>query len=235
MPSLGWENRERKAEGIKKCNTCGEVKQLAEFNTRNIAKGWYKSLCRACESARFKRYYVANAEEMRERSRDYYANWKGTRFEQVLKALGRKCACCGETDPTFLTVDHINNDGWKEKVGTERRARSGRALWTRIRKEGYPKSRYRILCFNCNCGRNRRADKRCPHELRSKEMASGFLKSPFKDAYEDGKSVGSSDVTGAHVVKGDLDINGSKLVIGFPIGDEEQALFECIDGLTGQK
>ncbi len=66
-------------------------------------------------------------------------------------------------------------------------------------------------------------------------MAKGFIRSPFKDAYEDGKGVGSSDVTGAHVVKGDLDVSGSKPVIGFPIGDEEQALFECIDGLTGKK
>ncbi len=164
MPSLGWENRERKAEGVKKCNTCGEVKPLADFNTRNIAKGWYKSLCRACESARFKRYYEANADEMRARQREYHKTWKDKRFEQVLDALGHECACCGESNPQALTVDHIHNDGWKEKRGPGR-PRAGRALWSRIRKEGYPKDRYRILCFNCNCGRQRSADKRCFHEL----------------------------------------------------------------------
>ncbi len=24
---------------------------------------------------------------------------------------GQRCACCGETEPAFLAIDHVNNDG----------------------------------------------------------------------------------------------------------------------------
>ncbi len=143
----------------KECTHCKQTKPAFDFNWRNKIKGWLKPLCRACESKRFKEYYEIHREEMCARGREYHKTWKDVRFEQVLDALGHECACCAEKERIFLTVDHINNDGYKEKYGKDGVARAGRTLWSRLRKEGYPKDRYRILCFN------RTADKRCPHEL----------------------------------------------------------------------
>ena len=36
--------------------------------------------------------------------------------EQVYEAYGGyKCACCGETEPMFLSIDHIDNNGAEER------------------------------------------------------------------------------------------------------------------------
>ncbi len=163
MPAASWENRTLKASGQKLCNACKEIKPLDEFNIRNAYKGWYKHWCRGCEAAHFKEYYKEHGEELRASAREYHKTWKDKRFDEVLQALGNRCACCGEDNIVFLTVDHINNDGYKEKKNGRR---SGRALWSRVRAEGFPKDKYRILCFNCNCGRARLANKICPHELK---------------------------------------------------------------------
>jgi len=72
----------------------------------------------------------------------------------VFAEYGNKCACCLEETAAFLTLDHINNDG--KNV-------SGARLYRQVRREGFPKDRYRLLCWNCNCGRASMPDKRCPH------------------------------------------------------------------------
>lgn len=57
---------------------------------------------------------------------------------------GGKCACCGETNPVFLALDHIKGDG-----GNHRKVRTRDGI---LRDAFYrPDSeRYRILCHNCN-------------------------------------------------------------------------------------
>lgn len=98
---------------------------------------------------------------------------------QIVKAYGGECACCGETRFHFLTLDHKNNDGvehrkrlrrdrrmiWKSKhrVATE----GSVPFWNDLKRRGYPKDDYQILCYNCNCGRHRNWENPgiCPHEL----------------------------------------------------------------------
>ena len=76
----------------------------------------------------------------------------------VFEHYGNKCECCGETEMVFLTIDHINNDGYQDK----KRGITGGRLYTRIIKENFP-SIYRVLCWNCNCGR-RLNNGICPHK-----------------------------------------------------------------------
>lgn len=79
----------------------------------------------------------------------------------VFAHYGNKCLCCGETEPKFLTLDHINNDGHMDR-GPKRRLTA--KLLDRHRKiiaTNFPDT-YRILCFNCNCGRERNGGI-CPH------------------------------------------------------------------------
>lgn len=71
-----------------------------------------------------------------------------------------KCACCGEDDARFLTIDHVNNDGCLEVSSRGRRV-SGVSLYRRLVKRGFPKG-FRVLCFNCNCGRETNGGI-CPH------------------------------------------------------------------------
>lgn len=69
----------------------------------------------------------------------------------VLQMLGGKCSCCGETEPTFLCVDHINGGG-----NRHRKALGSVVIlrWLRQQLRHYdlePISReYRVLCSNCN-------------------------------------------------------------------------------------
>jgi hypothetical protein len=54
-----------------------------------------------------------------------------------------KCKCCGEKHIEFLSIDHINGGGSKE------RKIYGSKLAYSIIRRGYPKG-YRVLCHNCN-------------------------------------------------------------------------------------
>ena len=66
---------------------------------------------------------------------------------QAIIAYGGCCSCCGETNADFLCLDHINNDGAEER---RQPGGSGYTLPARLRREGYPKGRYQVLCYNCN-------------------------------------------------------------------------------------
>lgn len=70
----------------------------------------------------------------------------------VINYFGSKCMNCGINDFDILSVDHIDNDGYKYKnhvryrklselyIGYEKRIKSGENL----------KKRYQLLCWNCN-------------------------------------------------------------------------------------
>lgn len=69
-----------------------------------------------------------------------------------------KCVCCGESEPMFLAIDHINGGGSKERKTLKN---AGTNFYRHIVKNGYPKN-YRILCHNCNQAKGYYG--RCPHE-----------------------------------------------------------------------
>lgn len=65
------------------------------------------------------------------------------------------CACCGESEIRFLTIDHINGDGAKH-----RKEYKG-LIQSVLKKAGYPNG-YQVLCYNCNLGRAHNGGV-CPH------------------------------------------------------------------------
>lgn len=82
---------------------------------------------------------------------------------EVLAAYGGKCVCCNEVEFSFLTLDHVNNDGSKQRrelFGGNRTSGSGFYLWAK--RNQFPKS-LQVLCFNCNCGKNVN-NGICPHQ-----------------------------------------------------------------------
>lgn len=94
----------------------------------------------------------------RDTDRRFFARQRG----QILDAYGNRCACCGESLPEFLTLDHVHNDG-----AIERGRGSNSKLFGKIIKEGFP-ARYQILCWNCNCAKGFYGE--CPHVRASREM-----------------------------------------------------------------
>ncbi len=104
------------------CITCGKVKAIKAF-------GWTpehrRSICICCQAKTAKQSLRA----------------------RILDAYGSVCACCGEKANEFLTIDHIGNLGHRENS----RHRARVQVWQNIVRENFPKDKYRILCYNCNC------------------------------------------------------------------------------------
>ncbi|HEC74802.1 MAG TPA: hypothetical protein ENI26_10605 [Methylophaga aminisulfidivorans] len=65
---------------------------------------------------------------------------------EVIKGLGGKCVCCGESCKEFLTVDHINGDG----AAHRERLKRSYAVYRDIRNQNFPRDKYRLLCSNCH-------------------------------------------------------------------------------------
>ncbi len=59
------------------------------------------------------------------------------RRKSILHTLGNSCVCCGETEEIYLEIDHVFNDGSKDKAPS-------------LKKIKENKERYQILCCNCN-------------------------------------------------------------------------------------
>lgn len=67
-----------------------------------------------------------------------------------------KCACCGETEICFLSIDHINGGGNKER----KQIKGNFYLW--FINNNFPEG-YQVLCMNCQFGR--KCNKGiCPHQ-----------------------------------------------------------------------
>jgi hypothetical protein len=78
----------------------------------------------------------------------------------MLDAFGRKCACCGESHPFFLTLDHVRNDGAKHRA--EMNSRNAELIYQQAKREGFPKDKYQLLCMNCNFAKGHWGI--CPHQ-----------------------------------------------------------------------
>ncbi len=89
------------------------------------------------------------------RSKRHHKKFK----ELVFNHYGWKCQCCGEDNPKFLTLDHIDNSG--AMMRREKKHMSGLCFYRWITRNGFP-TNLRTLCFNCNCGRQWNGGV-CPH------------------------------------------------------------------------
>lgn len=145
-----------------------------------------RHLCRMCSKARntawrkanperalyhVRRYRARYPEVVRAKERAQYsrnkesilAREKTTRDrlrEEVLTAYGYACVCCGESRPEFLAIDHVNGDGAQHR--REMRSRAMAHLYRLLKKQGFPKDRFRLLCHNCNHALGLYGY--CPHE-----------------------------------------------------------------------
>jgi len=146
---------------------------------------------RARDPERHRRRMQAWREANRERAREHSREWRNRKLttaapeeemrirqqerdktkrnqDRVRNAVfaaygGFVCACCGETEPKFLSIDHIHNNG-----GQERRSglygNSGTAFYLWLRKNAFP-SGYQVLCMNCQVGKHRNNGV-CPHQCK---------------------------------------------------------------------
>src|SRR5579859_2903822 len=94
-----------------------------------------------------------------ERSRQHYLKQR----DQIFEAYGGYiCVCCGETLKTMLTLDHINNDGYKDRGARGVGDIYGRNFYQQLIREKFP-SGLQVLCANCNTSKMRNLGQ-CEHK-----------------------------------------------------------------------
>ena len=139
--------------------------------------------CKECQTASHRAWVAANPgrakssqKEWRDRNRDYLNtkrretrrsdidSWRERDRDrraairrEVLAAYGGKCACCGETHPEFLAIDHINNDG-----ADHRKEVKSQEICRWLKRNGFPKEGFQLLCHNCNLAKAHYGG--CPHQ-----------------------------------------------------------------------
>jgi len=89
---------------------------------------------------------------------DYWRERNLAQKAEMVSAYGGRCECCGETEITFLSLDHVLGGGTQHRKAVG----NGRILRD-LRDAGWPKGGYRVLCMNCQFGY--RFGRTCPHQL----------------------------------------------------------------------
>ena len=97
-----------------------------------------------------------NKQKLKHKKAEYRQRIRKEVREYVINAYGGKCTCCGESNPSFLTIDHVNG-----RIKGEEKT-SGLKMWKIVKDTGCTKE-FTILCFNCNCGKSDSGI--CPHKL----------------------------------------------------------------------
>lgn len=119
--------------------------------------------CRGCERVRQRRYakahperikassaryWAANRDALRLKSRTEYSRWSVVAAKRraasrtaVLEKLGNTCVRCGFADARALQIDHINGGGSRE---------SNMGAMKMYKKILADPAGYQLLCANCN-------------------------------------------------------------------------------------
>jgi hypothetical protein len=111
-------------DGHKLCSRCKQSKIIANFGKGNSSRCGLSSWCKECNN----NYNIITS--------------RITRMEFIL-AYGGKCNCCGETELSLLTIEHIRGKGHKLIYDSMTR------LLRQLKALNWPEG-YTVLCFNCN-------------------------------------------------------------------------------------
>jgi hypothetical protein len=142
------------------------------FNDNDYHKEWHKK-----NPGKFKKYLSKNKVQRNEKRK---IDAQQLRLETIA-AYGNICECCGEHRHELLTIDHIDGTG---NIHRKQGGKKGIYFYAWLRKEGWPKDNYRLLCYNCNCCRGARGF--CPHEKEREAIHIFILLLPYLEALQIG-------------------------------------------------
>ena len=142
--------KERKSEGAKhRCTPC--LIRLRKFAKNPV------------QVARKRKWHTAWVKKNHKHNLAMQRKCRKNAKHKAIEGYGGKCACCGEGEFCFLTIDHKRGDGAAHrlslKLGKKRMFDSYRFfVW--IIRNNFPKF-LQVLCYNCNCAKGTK--KHCPH------------------------------------------------------------------------
>jgi len=106
-----------------------------------------------------KKYKKDNHDRLMEHQRKYKRNKQEKIRQEVFLKIGNgKCHCCNESNQRFLTLHHVNHDGY-----LHRKERTVHQIYKDI-LDGNCDYEIIVLCYNCNCGIQLSPSKICPHK-----------------------------------------------------------------------
>ena len=155
-------------EALKVCGDCGTEKPLAEFYIRS--NGYAHGACKPCYKAKVKARKIGpdRARVLEMDNRAMKLKRAETRNRVFAAYGGYRCVCCGESEPTFLTLDHINNDGGEfRKRVLGKRTMAGFHTYRWLLRNGCPPV-VQVLCMNCQHGKLMNKGV-CPHQRTSND------------------------------------------------------------------
>ena len=117
---------------FKKCVKCNKIR-----NNR----------CARCRKNHRKHLWDIKNKEHRQNYKKYYYNTEKLFKPLVINHYGGKCSCCGVSLLSFLTIDHINNNG--NIFRKEHNLPGGVRFYKWIVKNNYPND-LQVLCWSCN-------------------------------------------------------------------------------------
>ena len=156
----------RPPEGMGFCMACKKPKPLADFEQRpnrrrSIANAEIASTCVACREYRTgqakanrKAWPAEKKQRIWAERREYMRSWR----DKIINAYGGRCVCCGETEPKFLEIDHIDGGGCKHRKEIGPGAES---LYRWVEKHNFPPT-LQVLCANCHNAKSFHGG--CPHQ-----------------------------------------------------------------------
>ena len=128
------------------CQEC-RSKEAAIKREKYIEQG----LCKNCGANPIRHDETVICQKCFERNKKNRQKRNQNNWRLILDHYGRKCANCNEDNVEFLTIDHVGDDGaeHRRKIG-----RGSDVLKKWVVKNNFPDT-IQILCYNCNCSKNR--------------------------------------------------------------------------------
>ena len=151
------------------CKVHGEIEPYVAVYTDDRGKTRQFRQCPICKAEKAKQRYVEKKEEVAAYHVDWYAKnrervlavskeYRKSLRQEVIEGYGGHCECCGESHWEFLSVDHVNGGGNQARKTTHK----GGMLYRELRRQGFPRDGYRLLCMNCNFAVGKYGY--CPHQ-----------------------------------------------------------------------
>lgn len=120
----------------------------------NFPKNNFRLLCYNCNIVLSKYNYCPHSQDELKTDELFFSKFKRKYILNLkLKTIseyGGECVSCGEKRPEFLTIDHVDGDGhWHRK-----NILKNKNFYVWLKLNNYPKDKFQLLCYNCNCSKN---------------------------------------------------------------------------------
>jgi hypothetical protein len=160
------------SDGKRNCTVCKERKPLDDFHRCATSRIGRTSRCKRCAVDVANLWSKNNRERARTTGAGVMRRLRARRRQAILEGYGGKCACCGETEPAFLALDHVGDDGRAHRASLAMngaREAPNHVVYGDVIKRGFPPT-FQLLCHNCNMGKAIKGE--CPHVTARREQAS---------------------------------------------------------------